>query len=142
MKVVVPGRGWCCTLRGAPAAVYYGVLGPFSEGTYLRSVSLWVGGDLAHIAEVGVVLGASGEASEVAYEAGRSLIDRSVSYNFGSPSIILDVGVGLSEMVVLCPGVRISSGSRYCIVMFGPGAGPVRAELVAVAEVVEIEEVD
>jgi len=142
MAVNVPGRGWCCTVRGAPGTVYYGVLGPFAEGTYLRRVTLQVGGDAVQVAEIGVVLGASGEPSQVAYEAGRTLVERSTSYNFGSPSIVLDVAVGLNPKIVLWPGVRISSGARYCIVMFQPGAGPVRAELIATAEVVEVEAVD
>lgn len=135
--MVIPGRGWSCFLQGIPATTYFGVLGPFPEGSFLRRVWLQPSANAAGAGQVGVVLGSSGEPTEVAYRAGQGLIDRSVVYGYDSPRISFHFEAGLSRPIVLCPGIRIHSGARFCIVYFLAGAGPTTVQMVAVAELSE-----
>jgi len=116
---------------------FWGLLGPFAEGSFLRRLMLHVSGDAAFAMSIGAVLGPSGEASEVAFRAGKTLIDRSTDYYFGAPVLRVDVVAGTSPRYVLTPGVKIHSGSRYCVVMFATSAGPARVTLCATAEVLE-----
>jgi hypothetical protein len=137
MSILVPGRGSTCFLQGVPATTYFGVLGPFTDGAFLRRVELQVCADAAGAGQVGAVLGASDEATEVAYRAGKGLIDRSTVYGYGSPRISFHFSAGLSPPIVLYPGIEVQSGSRFCIVYFLSGAGPAVVQLIVTAETLE-----
>jgi hypothetical protein len=98
-----------------PPAAGYGVLGPFAPGSFLHRVYVQVSADAASAGAWGIVVGSAAEESAASYAAGKSLIDRCDTYLQGQPSVGINVGVGISPVMVLTPGIRIDAGSQYAI---------------------------
>lgn len=142
MKGTVPGRGWC-TVAGFDIVVAsnFGILGPFSEGDFLRRVVMTVTADAATMGRFGASVGGSNEASAEAYMAGTPVIQRSMVAAGGVPEIDWYAIAGVPLALVFPVGVVVSAGARY-VVFHWNSSNVINRSIMVCAEVVELRKYD
>jgi len=135
MRGIIPGKGWASVVNWTESGAYYGILGPFAEGDYIRRLEVMVTGAIANNGRFCASLGRSSEATVASLRSGIPLIQRSTFAVGGVPVTFWAHGAFGQTTFVLPVGIGGDVGSRYVVFMVNPlgadvdGCGLVGAEV-------------
>lgn len=140
MRILVPGQGFVFAAREVIQETEWGLLGPFSEGSFLRRLRVFWHAEGATVLTFRAALGSSSEATLVGIEAGISLVHRANAPGSSPPSAGFAVYSEQGGWFELPVGVRIGPGAKYVIVALTSALADITSSWVVTAEVLDFVE--